>query len=58
MKSIAKITDDGHYWKVTIFKSMSKAAEDIGITKQKFSRRLKKDGQVVDRDSIYVEPTE
>ena len=57
MKQIAKITDDGPYWKVVIFRSLSKAANDMGITKQKFSRKLRKHDLVRDGDSIiYVEP--
>jgi hypothetical protein len=42
---------------VELFKSMSAAAEDLGMDRFKFARRFKKHGYVRDGEgNIYVEP--
>ena len=56
MREIVKIAEEEGYWKPTIFRSASAAADDMGISKHRFLRRLNKDGQVKDGANTYVEP--
>jgi len=52
---IAKVTFERN---VELFKSVREAAEDAGISRWSFSRRLKKAGKVTILGNTYSEPIE